>query len=121
MFLLGVAQSGSTISTFSGVLLNFYDVVYDRAGTGWSDSVDLPRALMEVIDELRALLRVADVPAPYVWSVIPSAASTHVTTRSGSQRGIRPGLLDPHTRNTTPTCLRTGRPVGCLGPQRGVA
>ena len=41
-------------------------VIYDRAGTGWSDSVDLPRALVEVTDELRALLRVAEVPPPYV-------------------------------------------------------
>jgi pimeloyl-ACP methyl ester carboxylesterase len=41
-------------------------VIYDRAGTGWSDSVDLPRALVQVTDELRALLRVAEVPPPYV-------------------------------------------------------
>jgi pimeloyl-ACP methyl ester carboxylesterase len=41
-------------------------VIYDRAGTGWSDPVDLPRTSAEVIDELRALLRHADVPAPYV-------------------------------------------------------
>jgi pimeloyl-ACP methyl ester carboxylesterase len=41
-------------------------VVYDRAGTGWSDSVGLPRTLAEVTDELRGLLRVAEVPPPYV-------------------------------------------------------
>jgi hypothetical protein len=41
-------------------------MTYDRAGTGWSDSVDLPRASVEITDELRALLRVAEVPAPYV-------------------------------------------------------
>jgi pimeloyl-ACP methyl ester carboxylesterase len=41
-------------------------VIYDRAGTGWSDPVDLPRTSAEVIDELRALLDVAEVPAPYV-------------------------------------------------------
>jgi pimeloyl-ACP methyl ester carboxylesterase len=41
-------------------------VTYDRAGTGWSDSVDLPRASLEVTDELGALLRVAEVPPPYV-------------------------------------------------------
>jgi pimeloyl-ACP methyl ester carboxylesterase len=41
-------------------------VIYDRAGTGWSDSIDLPRALVEVTDELRVLLRVAEVPPPYV-------------------------------------------------------
>ena len=41
-------------------------VIYDRAGTGWSDRVDLPRTSAEVTDELRVLLRVAGVPAPYL-------------------------------------------------------
>ena len=41
-------------------------VLYDRAGTGWSDSVDLPRTSAEVTDELRALLRVADIAGPYL-------------------------------------------------------
>jgi pimeloyl-ACP methyl ester carboxylesterase len=41
-------------------------VVYDRAGTGWSDRVDLPRTSAEVTDELRELLRVAGVPVPYL-------------------------------------------------------
>ncbi|HEX5498173.1 MAG TPA: alpha/beta hydrolase [Thermomicrobiales bacterium] len=41
-------------------------VLYDRAGTGWSDRVDLPRTSAEVNGELRALLRIAGVPAPYV-------------------------------------------------------
>ncbi len=42
-------------------------VIYDRAGTGWSDPVRLPRGATEVADELRSLLRVAGVPAPYVF------------------------------------------------------
>jgi pimeloyl-ACP methyl ester carboxylesterase len=42
-------------------------VLYDRAGTGWSDHVQLPRSATEVTDELRLLLRVAGVPAPYVF------------------------------------------------------
>ena len=42
-------------------------VLYDRAGTGWSDRVRLPRSATEVTDELRLLLRVAGVPAPYVF------------------------------------------------------
>jgi pimeloyl-ACP methyl ester carboxylesterase len=42
-------------------------VLYDRAGTGWSDHVQLPRSAIEAADELRLLLRVADVPAPYVF------------------------------------------------------
>lgn len=41
-------------------------VLYDRAGTGWSDRVELPRTSTQVTDELRELLRVAGVPAPYL-------------------------------------------------------
>jgi pimeloyl-ACP methyl ester carboxylesterase len=41
-------------------------VLYDRAGTGWSDRVDLPRTSTQVTDELRELLRVTGVPAPYL-------------------------------------------------------
>ena len=41
-------------------------VVYDRAGTGWSDRTDLPRTSAQVTDELRELLHAADVPAPYL-------------------------------------------------------
>jgi pimeloyl-ACP methyl ester carboxylesterase len=41
-------------------------VLYDRAGTGWSDQVTLPRSAAVVADELRSLLRGADVPAPYL-------------------------------------------------------
>ncbi|WP_214416163.1 alpha/beta fold hydrolase [Sphaerisporangium fuscum] len=41
-------------------------VLYDRAGTGWSDPAELPRTAAEVATELRELLRAAGVPAPYV-------------------------------------------------------
>ncbi|MFJ8979604.1 alpha/beta fold hydrolase [Streptomyces sp. NPDC102282] len=41
-------------------------VLYDRAGTGWSDATALPRPAADVTAELRALLRAADVPGPYV-------------------------------------------------------
>ncbi|GAA3075775.1 alpha/beta fold hydrolase [Streptosporangium carneum] len=41
-------------------------VLYDRAGTGWSEPVELPRTAAEVTGELRDLLRAADVPAPYL-------------------------------------------------------
>ena len=41
-------------------------VLYDRAGTGWSDPVELPRTAAEVVDELRELLDVAAVPGPYL-------------------------------------------------------
>ncbi|MFF7250073.1 alpha/beta fold hydrolase [Embleya sp. NPDC008237] len=41
-------------------------VLYDRAGTGWSDRVELPRSAGEVADELHDLLCSADIPAPYI-------------------------------------------------------
>jgi pimeloyl-ACP methyl ester carboxylesterase len=41
-------------------------VLYDRAGTGWSDHAQLPRSSAEVTDELRELLRVVGVPSPYI-------------------------------------------------------
>jgi pimeloyl-ACP methyl ester carboxylesterase len=41
-------------------------VLYDRAGTRWSDPVELPRAAALVTDELRNLLRAARVPARYL-------------------------------------------------------
>ncbi|OJY62767.1 MAG: hypothetical protein BGP09_16955 [Rhizobium sp. 60-20] len=41
-------------------------LIYDRAGTGWSDDVALPRSTTEVTDELRALLGATGLPAPYV-------------------------------------------------------
>ncbi len=41
-------------------------VLYDRAGTGWSDQVELPRTAAAVADELRGLLRAAGVPPPYL-------------------------------------------------------
>lgn len=42
-------------------------VIYDRAGTGWSDQVKLPRSALEVTDELRRLLHATGVPAPYLF------------------------------------------------------
>lgn len=41
-------------------------LVYDRAGTGWSEPADLPRTAEAVTDELRALLRAAGVASPCV-------------------------------------------------------
>lgn len=41
-------------------------VLYDRAGTGWSERVELPRTSAQVTDGLRELLRTADVPSPYL-------------------------------------------------------
>jgi pimeloyl-ACP methyl ester carboxylesterase len=41
-------------------------LLYDRAGTGWSDDVDLPRSIDAVTDELHDLLHVREVPGPYL-------------------------------------------------------
>ena len=41
-------------------------VLYDRAGTGWSDDADLPRTADQVTDELRALLRAIGLPPSYL-------------------------------------------------------
>lgn len=41
-------------------------ILYDRAGTGWSDDVKLPRSGDDVTDELHAVLRSTGVPAPYL-------------------------------------------------------
>ncbi|MFB9410698.1 alpha/beta fold hydrolase [Dactylosporangium matsuzakiense] len=41
-------------------------VTYDRAGTGWSDPVTLPRSAAEVAEELRCTLAAAGIPGPYV-------------------------------------------------------
>ncbi|MGH9858527.1 MAG: alpha/beta fold hydrolase [Candidatus Acidiferrales bacterium] len=41
-------------------------VAYDRAGFGWSDRGPLPRTASRVVDELRAMLREAAIPPPYV-------------------------------------------------------
>jgi len=41
-------------------------VIYDRAGTGWSDPIELPRPATEVVSELRALLGTAQIRPPWV-------------------------------------------------------
>ena len=41
-------------------------ILYDRAGTGWSQDAALPRSATEVTDELRAVLRATAGPIPYV-------------------------------------------------------
>ena len=40
--------------------------VYDRAGLGQSDPPSGPRGLQDLVDDLEALLRAADVPGPYL-------------------------------------------------------
>jgi pimeloyl-ACP methyl ester carboxylesterase len=39
---------------------------YDRASLGWSESTGAPRTVENIVRELRQLLRVAEIPAPYL-------------------------------------------------------
>jgi pimeloyl-ACP methyl ester carboxylesterase len=41
-------------------------LLYDRAGTGWSEDVKLPRSIDEATDEIRDLLEVLSLPGPYL-------------------------------------------------------
>jgi pimeloyl-ACP methyl ester carboxylesterase len=41
-------------------------IIYDRAGTGWSDDFQLPRSADEVTEELRTVLESSGVTAPYL-------------------------------------------------------
>ncbi|KIZ15937.1 alpha/beta fold hydrolase [Streptomyces natalensis] len=71
-------------------------VLYDRAGTGWSDPVDLPRTAAEVTDELHDLLRAAAVPGPYLLAghSLGGAYARHYARRfPGEVAGLL--LLDP--------------------------
>jgi Alpha/beta hydrolase family len=76
-------------------------ILYDRAGTDWSDDAVLPRSATEVTDELRAVLRATAGPAPYVlvghslggayvqryynYSLMKSPASCFSTRRMSQQ------------------------------------
>ncbi|WP_328382168.1 alpha/beta hydrolase [Streptomyces sp. NBC_00400] len=71
-------------------------VLYDRAGTGWSEEVELPRSAAEVTGELRDLLRAAGVPTPYVLvgHSLGGAYARHYTQRFPDEvAGLL--LLDP--------------------------
>ena len=76
-------------------------IVYDRAGTGWSDAIDGPRTAAAVTDELRELLGAANVPAPYilVGHSLGGAYARHYAQRS--VRGGRPALMDPAHEDLT--------------------
>lgn len=39
---------------------------YDRAGMGWSDPCDAPRSVRALVEDLRTLLRCAEIEPPYV-------------------------------------------------------
>ncbi|HLZ82987.1 MAG TPA: alpha/beta hydrolase, partial [Caulobacteraceae bacterium] len=67
VFLPGAGLVGLDYLNIHGEVSRFTtSVLYDRAGTGWSDEVRLPRTAAEVTDELHGLLVDACVPPPYV-------------------------------------------------------
>jgi pimeloyl-ACP methyl ester carboxylesterase len=71
-------------------------VLYDRAGIGWSDPVELPRTAREVTSELRELLAAAGIPAPYllVGHSLGGAYARHYAQRFPDEvAGLL--LLDP--------------------------
>jgi pimeloyl-ACP methyl ester carboxylesterase len=61
MFGLGYFNIQSQVAEFAT------SVIYDRAGTGWSEAAPLPRSLADVVEELRGLLRAADLQGPYLF------------------------------------------------------
>ncbi len=70
-------------------------IVYDRAGTGWSDPVKLPRTARAVTDELHELLTVAGIEqAVLVGHSLGGLYARHFATRFPNQvAGLV--LLDP--------------------------
>jgi pimeloyl-ACP methyl ester carboxylesterase len=100
VFLPGAGLVGlDYVNTHGRVAELTTSVLYDRAGTGWSEQVQLPRTateVTEVTDELLALLRAADVPAPYllVGHSLGGAYARHYARRfPGEVAGLL--LLDP--------------------------
>jgi pimeloyl-ACP methyl ester carboxylesterase len=55
------------LNIHEGIARRATSVIYDRAGTGWSDPTDLPRTAARVTAELRDLLALAGIPAPYLF------------------------------------------------------
>ncbi|WP_157573949.1 alpha/beta fold hydrolase [Nocardia jejuensis] len=67
VFLAGGGMSGLYYWKVHELVAGFTtSVLYDRRGLGWSSSAELPRSGIQVTDDLRELLRVANVPGPYV-------------------------------------------------------
>ena len=91
-------------------------VLYDRAGTGWSDDADLPRTADEVTDELRALLLAVGVRRPTCSWATRSAASTFSASPSVSPTRSPAAATRPSSRGLGPLPARTSaigvEPVG---------
>ncbi|MDX6236373.1 MAG: hypothetical protein QOG10_1188 [Kribbellaceae bacterium] len=63
-------------------------MLYDRAGTGWSDQVDLPRTATEVADELRRLLHAVllDPGHEDIFSFLPGGSRRDERTDEAGRR-----------------------------------
>jgi len=67
VFLPGAGLIGlDFLNVYEAVARLTTSVIYDRAGTGWSDAIALPRTAADVAEELRQLLAAADIPPPYI-------------------------------------------------------
>ena len=84
------------LNVHEGAARRTTSVLYDRAGTGWSDPAELPRSASDVITELRELLATAEIPAPYllVGHSLGGAYARHYAKRfPGEVSGLV--LIDP--------------------------
>lgn len=67
VFLPGSGEMGLDLwLSFDRLTRSRAGIIYDRAGTGWSSPVALPRTAAAVAEELEALLRAVDVQGPVV-------------------------------------------------------
>src|SRR5580698_7760899 len=67
VFLPGAGLTGLDFLNIHNAVAEFAgSVIYDRGGTGWSDEIALPRGAADAAGELRTLLKVAEIPGPYV-------------------------------------------------------
>ncbi len=67
VFLPGAGLIGLDFLNIHNAVAQFAtSVIYDRAGTGWSDSIALPRSAADVACELHELLAAAGIAPPYV-------------------------------------------------------
>jgi pimeloyl-ACP methyl ester carboxylesterase len=67
VFLPGAGAIGlDYLNVHEGAARGTTSVIYDRAGTGWSDAVELPRTARQVTTELREFLAAAGIPAPWL-------------------------------------------------------
>src|SRR5512135_2819326 len=97
VFLPGAGTVGlDYLNVHQGAAQRTTSVIYDRAGTGWSDTVELPRTARQVTTELRELLVTAGVPAPWllVGHSLGGAYARHFAQRFPDEvAGLL--LLDP--------------------------